>query len=213
MERFAAELAPGRTELALAGGIYEALLGNGSGIAASPINLVSGPRSAYSHGAPTERVLEAGDFVNVEFGATCRRYTATIGRQFVLGAPTARMVELNDVVRRAADAMLAVIRDGVPAREAHLAAKAVIGAAGLERWRVHLSGYSLGPGFPPSWAEPLYLLADSTQTLRTGMVVTVEPPVFVGPEGLGARIIDNVIVTDTGAELLSRTTRDLVAIA
>jgi Xaa-Pro dipeptidase len=212
MERFAADLAPGTIELALAGGIYATLLGNGSGIAASPINLVSGPRSAYSHGAPTERMLQLGDFVNVEFGATSRRYTATIGRQFVLGPPTARMVELYDVVRRASDAMLAVIRDGVPAREAHLAAKAVIGAAGLERWRVHLSGYSLGPGFPPSWAEPLYLLADSTQTLRTGMVITVEPPVFIGSEGLGARIIDNVIVTDTGAELLSRTTRDLVVI-
>jgi Xaa-Pro dipeptidase len=212
MARFAAELAPGQTELALAGGIYETLLRNGSGIAASPINLVSGVRSAYSHGAPTTRVLERGDFVNVEFGATVRRHTATIGRQFVLGPPTARMRELYDVVRRASDAMLATIRDGVPARDPHLAAKTVIGEAGLEQWRVHLSGYSLGPGFPPSWAEPLYLLADSTQTLAAGMVVTVEPPVFVGPEGLGARIIDNVIVTNTGAELLSRTARGLVVI-
>ena len=116
------------------------------------------------------------------------------------------------MVRRASDAMLGTIRDGVAARVPHLAAKAVIGEAGLEAYRVHLSGYSLGPGFPPSWAEPLHLLADSEQTLRAGMVLTVEPPVFVGPEGLGARIIDNVIVTPDGVELLSRKSRDLVIV-
>lgn len=212
MARFAGDLAAGKTELTLAGGVYETLLHGGSGIAASPINLVSGPRSAYSHGAPTERVLERGDFINIEFGATYRRYTSTIGRQFVLGAPTARMIELHDVVRRASDAMIAVIRDGIAATVPHLAAKAIIGDAGLEAYRVHLSGYSLGPGFPPGWAEPLHLLADSPHTLRAGMVLTIEPPVFVGAEGLGARIIDNVIVTPDGAELLSRASRDLVVI-
>lgn len=212
MACFAAALEPGRTELELAGIVYDALLRDGSGLAASPINLVSGPRSAYSHGAPTARVMQAGDFVNIEFGATSRRYTATIGRQFVLGPPTARMLELHDVVRRASDAMIATIRNGVPARVVHEAAKAVIGAAGLEAARVHLSGYSLGAGFPPSWAEPLHLLADSPHTLRTGMVLTIEPPVFVGSEGLGARIIDNVIVTPDGAELLSTVSRELVVI-
>lgn len=212
MARFSADLAAGKTELELAGAVYEALLRAGSGIAASPINLVSGPRSAYSHGAPTTRVLERGDFVNIEFGATDRRYTSTLGRQFVLGPPTARMAELHEIVGSASDAMIAAIRDGVSAAKPHLAAKAIISAAGLDRHRVHLSGYSLGAGFPPSWAEPLHLLSDSPHTLRSGMVLTIEPPVFVGPEGLGARIIDNVIVTDDGAELLSRTARDLVVV-
>lgn len=212
MARFAAEVGPGRRELALAGIVYETLLRGGSGIAASPINLVSGPRSAYSHGAPTERVLQSGDFVNIEFGATCRRYTSTIGRQFVLGQPTPRMRALYDVVRQASDAMIASIRDGIAATVPHLTAKQIIAEAGLEPGRVHLSGYSLGAGFPPSWAEPLHLLSDSPYALRAGMVLTIEPPVFVGAEGLGARIIDNVIVTDAGCELLSRVTRDLVIV-
>lgn len=212
MDRFARDLAVGRTELELAGGVYETLLRKGSGIAASPINLVSGARSAYSHGAPTERVLQRGDFINIEFGATCRRHTSTIGRQFVLGPPTARMRDLHDIVRRASDAMIAAIHDGIAATAPHLAAKAIIAEAGLDPWRVHLSGYSLGAGFPPSWAEPLHLLADSPHTLRAGMVLTIEPPVFVGSEGLGARIIDNVIVTESGTELLSRASRELVVI-
>lgn len=212
MARFAGDLAAGRTELALAGGVYETLLANGSGIAASPINLVSGPRSAYSHGAPTARRLAPGDFGSIELGAAFNRYTATLGRQFALGRPTARMVELHDVVRRAADAMIAAIRDGVPATVPHQAARAIIGKAGLEPYRVHTSGYSLGPGFPPSWAEPLHMIGDSPYVLKVGMVLTVEPPVFVGPEGLGARIIDNVLVTDEGAELLGRTPRDLIVV-
>jgi Xaa-Pro dipeptidase len=212
MAAFTAALSPGRSELALAGTIMASLLSNDSGIAASPINLVSGERSGFSHGAPTERRLRAGDFGNVEFGATHRRYTATIGRQFSIGSPTARMRELYEVVRRACDACMAAIRDGVPATEPHAAAREVIGQAGMEPFRVHTSGYGLAPGFPPTWGEPLHLLADSTYTLRAGMVLSVEPPVFIGQEQLGARLIDNVLVTRDGAELLSSCSRDLIVI-
>lgn len=212
LARFIAELKPGISELALAGAVYETLLTGDSGIAASPINLVSGPRSAFSHGAPTERRLKPGDFGSIEFGATAKRYTATIGRQFALGPPTPRMRALYDTVRRASDAMIAAIRAGVPASAPHTAAKRVIAAAGLEPHRVHLSGYSIGPGFPPSWAESLALIGSSSHRLEAGMVVTIEPPVFIGKEGLGARIIDNVLVTETGAELLSGVSRDLVIV-
>lgn len=209
---FAAELAPGQSELALAGTVYASLLKNGSGIAASPINLVSGERSAYSHGGPTIRTLKDGDFINIEFGATYRRYTSTIGRQYCLGTPTRRMTEIYAVVREASNAMIASIRDGVAASDVHEKARHVIARAGLERWRVHTSGYGLAPGFPPSWGEPLHMMGASRYVLRTGMVVTVEPPVFVADEGLGVRIIDNVLVTPAGAELLSAASRDLVCI-
>ncbi len=213
MAVFAAALQVGRSELAVAGKVYQALLAADSGLAASPINLVSGERSGFSHGAPTERLLRAGDFGSVEYGATHRRYTATIGRQFSIGAPTRRMVEIYQVVRRACDACMAEIRDGVSASVPHAAAKRVITQAGLERYRVHTSGYGLAPGFPPSWGEPMHLLASSSYTLRAGMVLSIEPPVFIGEERLGARIIDNVLVTQNGAERLSQFSRDLIVVA
>jgi Xaa-Pro dipeptidase len=213
MQVFADALKEGRSELAIAGKVYEALLSADSGIAASPINLVSGERSGFSHGPPTERRLRQGDFGSVEYGATHRRYTSTIGRQFSIGAPTRRMIELYDVVRRACDACIAEIRDGVPATRPHEAAKRVIGEAGFERYRVHTSGYGLAPGFPPTWGEPVHMIGGSTYTLRAGMVLSVEPPVFIGgTEKLGARIIDNVLVTQGGAELLSRFSRDLIVV-
>jgi Xaa-Pro dipeptidase len=92
----------------------------------------------------------------------------------------------------------------------HEAAKRVIAEAGLDHGRVHTSGYGLAPGFPPTWGEPMHLFGGSRYTLQAGMVVTVEPPVFLGEERLGARIIDNVLVTDDAAELLSRFSRDLI---
>jgi Xaa-Pro dipeptidase len=210
MEVFANALREGRTELEIAGDVYHSLLSSGSGLAASPINLVSGERSCFSHGAPTSRKLRAGDFGNVEYGATYKRYTSTIGRQFCMGKPTPRMREIYDVVRRASDACIAEIRARVPATVPHDAAKKIIEEAGLEHGRVHLSGYGLAPGFPPSWAEPIHLFGDSKYILQAGMVLTVEPPVFLGDEHLGARIIDNVLVTENGAEVLSRFSRDLI---
>jgi Xaa-Pro dipeptidase len=210
MTAFARALAPGRSELALAGEVMQALMGAGSGIAASPINLVSGERSGFSHGAPTARVLQPGDFGSIEFGTTCRRYTATIGRQFAIGRPTARMLQLYDVVRRAQDACIAAIRAGVPATVPHEAAVRVIADAGLDAHRVHTTGYGLAPGFPPSWGEPLHMLNDSPYMLAAGMVLTVEPPVFIAEERLGARLIDNVLVTEEGAERLTGFSRALI---
>lgn len=212
MQVFIDSLQAGRSELEIAGEVYHSLLTSGSGLAASPINLVSGERSCFSHGAPTDRRLRIGDFGSVEYGATFKRYTSTIGRQFCLGSPTPRKRELYDLVRQASDACLAEIRAGVSAVVPHEAAKRVIADAGLDHCRVHTTGYGLAPGFPPTWGEPLHMLGGSAYTLQAGMVVTVEPPVFVGEEHLGARIIDNVLVTETGCELLSRSCRDLIVV-
>lgn len=210
MERFAAVLAAGKSELELAGEVYHSLLTHGSGLAASPINLVSGDRSCFSHGAPTDRRLRPGDYGSIEYGSTYKRYTATIGRQFCLGTPTARMRELHAVALEACDAAIAEIRAGVPAVVPHEAAKAVIARAGLDHGRVHLSGYGLGPGFPPTWSEPVQLFGGNPYTLEAGMVVTIEPPIFLGDEKLGARLIDNVLVTETGTERLTRFPRELI---
>ena len=210
---FREALSTGRTELELAGVVYQSLLTDGSFLAASPINLVAGERSCFSHGAPTERRLRAGDFGSIEFGATCRRYTATIGRNFVLGPPSPRMRELDQLVRRATEACLAEVRAGVSMTVPHAAAKRVIAEAGLEEARVHTSGYGLAPGFPPTWGEPAHLLADSRYTLQAGMVISIEPPVFIGREKLGARLIDNVLVTETGYERLSQLPNDLIEVS
>lgn len=210
MAVFADSLRAGVSELAIAGGVYDALLKHGSSLPASTLNFVSGERSCFSHGAPTERRLGHGDFGNVEYGAAFKRHTATIGRQFVIGRPSPRMNELHAIALEAADALIAEIRAGVPATQPHEAAKRVIAREGLDRHRVHTSGYGLAPGFPPSWGEPINMFGGSGYVLEAGMVLTVEPPIFIAEEKLGVRLIDNVLVTPSGAERLSRYPRALI---
>ncbi len=205
-------LAAGKTEREVSADIHHTLLSSGSDIPSSPMNFLSGPRSAFAHGEPTDRVLEAGDFMHIQFGAHANRYCCTIGRQFCLGEPTNRMRQVYQVARDACDAAIGEMKAGVHATAPHSAAKAVIAEAGMERYRLHMTGYAVGVAFAPSWIDPLILDSGCEQTLQAGMVIAVEPPLFGLEEGLGVRIIDNVLVTETGCEFLSKTPRDLTIV-
>ncbi|MBV9783097.1 MAG: aminopeptidase P family protein [Acidisphaera sp.] len=205
-------VAEGRSELELAAAAYHALLSHGSGLPASTMNLMTGERSAFALGGPTERRMRRGDTGLVEMGAARRRYTSTLGRQWNLGEPSPRLRELHQVILDASDACLAEMRAGVPAIVPHEASKRVIAQAGLDRYRAHTTGYGMAPGFPPSWGESPNMFGGSTDILRAGMVVSVEPAIFLPEEGLGVRLIDNVLVTDSGVEILSRTPRELIVV-
>jgi Xaa-Pro dipeptidase len=212
LEALATCLAEGRSELEIAAEIYRTILVSGGGIPATPLNLVSGRRSAFSHGAPTERRLQKGDFGHAEYNVPYRRYGVSVGRHFAIGDLGPRPRYLLGLVREAADAAIAEIRDGVLAHVPHDAARNVIARAGLDRFRVHLTGYGLAPAFPPATAEPVQLAAESGTVLKAGMTLSICPPIFIGPEGLGARLVDTVIVTPNGAELVSRFPRDLIRV-
>jgi Xaa-Pro aminopeptidase len=212
METAETTISEGASEMEVAGEVYHTLLSLGGDVPASPINFVTGERTCYAHGAPSPRRIRPGDFMHIEYGAAVKRYCTTIGRHFCLGEPTPRMRELHQVVREACDACIAEVRAGVPAVTPHLAAKKVIADAGLDRYRLHTTGYGIAPGYPPSWGEYIHFFADSSYTLEAGMVLSVEPPVMIHEEKLGARLIDDVLVTETGAEILSSFTRDLVVI-
>lgn len=205
-------VAEGRSELELAAVAYHAMLSNGSGIPASTMNLMTGERSAFALGGPTDRKMRRGDTGLVEIGASRRRYTSTLGRQWNLGPASSRLKTLHEVVREASEACMAAMRAGVPAVAPHEAAKRVIAKAGLDHARMHTTGYGMAPGFPSSWGESPNMFGGSGDVLRAGMVVSIEPNLFLPSEGLGVRLIDNVIVTDTGMELLSRTPRDLIIV-
>ena len=211
MHAVAGAVREGATECEVAGEAYRCLVGMGGDLPASPVNFAAGERTCYGHGMPTTRPIRRGDFMMIEFGAAVRRYCTTIGRHLCLGEPTSRMRELDAVVREACDACIAEVRPGVSAAAPHLAAKKVIADAGLDEYRLHTTGYGIAPGYPPAWGELIHF-GDERYTLEPGMVLSVEPPVLIAEENLGARLIDNVLVTETGAEILSSYPRDIVVV-
>jgi Xaa-Pro dipeptidase len=205
-------IAAGKTERAVSADVHHTLMVAGSDIPSSPMNFLTGSRTAFAHGEPSDRVIAPGDFMHIQFGAHYRRYCVTIGRQLCLGAPTKQMRDIYQVVRDAGDACIAQLRAGVPATHPHEIAKKIIADAGLDAYRLHMTGYAVGAAFPPSWVEPLIMDSGSSYTLEAGMVIAVEPPVFGLEAGLGVRLIDNVLITETGCEPLTTTTRDLIVI-
>ena len=108
------------------GAAYNAILKAGSAIPASTMNLMTGERSCFVLGAPTERKQKRGDTGLVELGGAYRRYTSTLGRQWVLGQPSERLSDLHKLVLEASDACMAEMRDGAPAIKPHEALKAMI---------------------------------------------------------------------------------------
>jgi Xaa-Pro dipeptidase len=202
----------GASELELSAAAYQKILSSGSFLPASTMNLVTGERSCFALGGPTERRMKRGDTGLVELGGAYKRYTSTLGRQWSIGKPSARLLELHKIVREASDAAMAEMKAGAPAIHAHEALKGVIARAGLDHGRQHTSGYGMAPGFPPSWGEPTNMFGGSKDVLQANMVMTIEPGIFIKEEGLGARLIDNCIITETGIELLSKTSRDIAVV-
>jgi Xaa-Pro dipeptidase len=213
LEALIAKVTEGVTELELSGAAYAAILSAGSALPASTMNLMTGERSCFPLGQPTERAMKRGDTGLVELGGAYRRYTSTLGRQWVLGEPGARLRELFDIVRAASAACMARMRDGAPAIDGHEALKSTFVDAGVDGHRQHTSGYGMAPAFPPAWGEPTNMFGGSTDVLKAGMVVSVEPGLFLKEEGLGVRLIDNCLITNDGVEVLSTTPQELIIVA
>ncbi len=174
---------------------------------AFPSIAVSGPRSAMPHGQPSERILEIGDLVTLDFGARWRGYCSDITRTVVIGPPDAMQQEVYGVVQAAQRAAVEAIKPGLSGKEVDSVARDYIAAAGYGDRFGHGLGHSVGlevhdgPGMSPT----------SDLVLEPGMVLTVEPGIYI-PDWGGVRIEDDVLVTREGHEALTYAEHDLIAL-
>ena len=191
--------APGVTEAELATECAQRLRAEGGETLPFDPLILTGPRSALPHGRAGTTPLAEGDLLIIDIGAAVEGYCADISRTIVIGSePDDRQREVFETVRAAQHAALDVARAGHPAREVDAAARRLIADAGYGANFIHRTGHGLGLEVH----EPPYLTATSDEPLEPGMVVTVEPGIYVEGWG-GVRIEDDVVIQESGAEVLT----------
>ncbi len=171
---------------------------------AFPFIVASGPRGSLPHATAGERAFQAGDLVTFDVGCRYFGYHSDITRTVALGTPPAELQRVYEVVREAQEAGIAAVRPGAAARDVDAAARRVIEQAGYGERFGHGTGHGVGLEIH-EWPQ---ISSRSEDTLEPGMVLTVEPGIYLPGLG-GVRIEDTVLVTGEGAQILTVSPKSL----
>ena len=193
-----ASLRPERTEKEVAHDIENQIrLFGGSGCSFPPIVAV-GPRAALPHANPTNHQIKESGFVLIDWGAVGDLYISDLTRVLVTGKVPPKLEQIYNIVLAAQKKAISKIKPGAMMNEVDATARSVIAKAGYGKRFGHSLGHGIGlevhegPGLAPSQQRPL----------KVGMVVTVEPGIYL-PNWGGVRIEDDILVTRDGHEVLS----------
>jgi Xaa-Pro aminopeptidase len=198
----------GRTEREVALDLEFTMRRMGADAASFPPIVAAGDHGALPHAEPRDVGIPSGTLCVVDWGAQLDGYASDCTRTYATGEIDSRDAEVYALVQRAQEAALAAVRPGPTGREVDAVARAIIDAAG----HAEHFGHGLGHGVGLDVHEGPRLSKRGDTALAAGMVVTIEPGIYV-PGAVGVRIEDLVIVTDDGAEVVSSLPKDLQVIA
>ena len=194
-----AELRPEATEKEIADRLEASLRQCGATASSFPSIVAVGVRAAQPHARPTASTrIGDDDFVLFDWGAAGRPYKSDLTRVLVTGKVTPEFERIYRIVLAAQERGIAAIRPGVKAQDVDAEARSVIEQAGFGRFFTHGLGHGLGMDVH----EAPRLRKESETILEPGMIVTVEPGIYL-PDWGGIRIEDDVLVTDEGREVLT----------
>tara|TARA_B110000093_G_C12820755_1_gene346792 strand:- start:101 stop:874 length:774 start_codon:yes stop_codon:yes gene_type:complete len=199
-------LKPGYTEKQVANKMVSKYREYAEGEAYSPI-VATGPNGALPHAIPTDREFKKGDFIVIDAAAKYGGYHADMTRTPVVGESSEKHKEIYGIVKEAQQRGCDSAKSGVPCKDVDSATRDYISEMGYGEFYTHGTGHGLGleihtsPRFSPQ----------SDQILEKNNVMTIEPGIYLAGWG-GVRIEDDVIIGDTGCEILNKTTKDLVVV-
>ncbi len=198
---------PGVSEAAVASEIEYAARHAGVQGMSFPTIVASGPRSALPHGRASDQPIPRSGFVVMDFGVILGGYCSDMTRTVHVGTPSAEMRGVYGAVREAQEAAIATVSAGVQTGKVDQAARQVLRRAGLARFFTHSTGHGVGLEIH----EAPRLGRGGTEVLQPGMVVTIEPGVYLPGKG-GVRIEDMVVVTEKGCDILTPAPKELITI-
>ena len=199
-----AALTPSMTEFEVATELaYQARRFGAKALSFAPIVAV-GPRAALPHATPTQRQLSESDFTLIDWGANSGLYMSDLTRMVVTGKISPKLRKIYGVVLKAQLAAIDAIRPGLTCEQVDRVARKIITRAGFGK----AFGHGLGHGTGLEIHEAPRLAVGQKTKLRPGMIVTVEPGIYVPGWG-GVRIEDDVLVTRSGHEVLTDVPKQL----
>ena len=198
---------PGAFEGAIAAAGSSVILAGGGDPAPSGPVLGSGDRALLVRSATGFRTLDPVDQITLEFAASYRHYCACLMRTAAIGEPNPQQRTMFEATRDALAAMTEAARPGRPLGEIDDAHRRVFDAAGFGSTRLAACGYSLGATFRPSWMDvPPMLYSGNPTPARPGMVLFLHAILVDAPRNLAMSLGHTILITETGADVLSRLT-------
>jgi Xaa-Pro dipeptidase len=205
LEAVIPQIKVGMTEREVASELVMQLLKHGSESEMPFAPIVSaGPNSANPHASPTDRKLQTGDLLVVDWGAAYDGYISDLTRTFAVGEVDEEYKMIHRIVQDANAAGRAAAKPGVPCADVDKAARDVIEKAGYGKFFTHRTGHGIGM----EGHEAPYMRGDNMQVLEPGMAFTVEPGIYLLGRN-GVRIEDNIVISESGAESLSDMPREI----
>lgn len=196
---------PGVTEMDVAAELEMFMRKAGASGPSFDTIVASGERSALPHGVASRRVIGSGEFVTLDFGAFYQGYCSDLTRTVFVGEPTDKHREIYAIVKEAQAYALEHLKPGMTGREGDALTRDIIARYGYGDNFGHGTGHGLGMDIH----ESPRLSATCDTVLQPGMVVTVEPGIYVPGFG-GVRIEDDVVMTETGIQILTRSSKELI---
>lgn len=198
---------PGVTEREIALELNRLMFANGAEDLSFETIALAGANTSMPHGVPSDKQVQNGEFVLMDFGAVYNGYHSDMTRTVCVGEPDEEMKKVYNIVLEAQTAAINAARGGITGRELDLIARSIIGDAGYGNFFGHSLGHGVGmeiherPNASPNYAQPL----------NTGAVVTVEPGIYLAGK-FGVRIEDFVILTENGCINLTKCAKNIISL-